>query len=48
MKKLGQSPTDDELKQMISEVDTDNSGSIDFQEFLALMARYGCSVNLVK
>lgn len=39
MKKLGQNPTEAELKEMISEVDVDNSGTIDFNEFLSLMAR---------
>lgn len=39
MRKLGHNPSEEEVKQMIAEVDTDNSGSIDFNEFLALMAR---------
>ncbi len=39
MRSLGQSPTDAALRQMIEEVDADGSGTIDFAEFLTLMAR---------
>ncbi|KAL6641951.1 hypothetical protein ACP70R_020132 [Stipagrostis hirtigluma subsp. patula] len=39
MKSLGQSPTEAELRDMIDEVDADGSGSIDFNEFLTLVAR---------
>ncbi|KAF0892074.1 hypothetical protein E2562_013469 [Oryza meyeriana var. granulata] len=39
MRTLGQNPTEAELQDMISEVDADGSGNIDFQEFLGLMAR---------
>jgi calmodulin len=39
MKSLGQNPTDTELRDMISEVDSDGNGEIDFNEFLSLMAR---------
>ncbi|KAL6640476.1 hypothetical protein ACP70R_021599 [Stipagrostis hirtigluma subsp. patula] len=39
MKSLGQSPTEAELRDMIDEVDADGSGSIDFDEFLTLVAR---------
>ncbi|KAF2729460.1 regulatory protein calmodulin [Polyplosphaeria fusca] len=38
MKSLGQNPTEAELHDMISEVDVDNTGSIDFDEFLQMMA----------
>jgi len=34
---MGQAPTEDELFQMISEVDDNMSGSIDFGEFLAVV-----------
>ena len=34
---LGQSPTDNELHDLIEEVDIDSSGAIDFEEFKALM-----------
>lgn len=30
MKSLGQNPTDSELQDMVNEVDTDQSGSIEF------------------
>lgn len=39
MRNMGQNPTDGELKQMISEVDADGNGLIDFAEFVTLMAR---------
>jgi Ca2+-binding EF-hand superfamily protein len=37
MRSLGQSPNEIELRDMIKEVDVDLSGTIDFQEFKALM-----------
>lgn len=39
MRSLGQNPTEAELQDMINEVDADGSGTIDFPEFLAMMAR---------
>ncbi len=39
MRSLGQNPTEAELQDMISEVDADGNGTIDFPEFLNLMAR---------
>merc|ERR1711990_900033 len=39
MRSLGQNPTEAELQDMINEVDADGSGTIDFPEFLNLMAR---------
>jgi len=39
MRSLGQNPTETELQDMIHEVDADGSGTIDFPEFLALMAK---------
>lgn len=36
---LGLNPSDQELNDMMSEVDTDGNGIIDFQEFLSLIAR---------
>ncbi|WP_449418233.1 EF-hand domain-containing protein [Phormidium nigroviride] len=37
MRSLGQSPSETELRDMIKEVDVDLSGSIDFEEFKALI-----------
>ncbi|KAG8379521.1 hypothetical protein BUALT_Bualt07G0097700 [Buddleja alternifolia] len=39
MRSLGQNPTEAELQDMINEVDADQNGTIDFPEFLNLMAR---------
>lgn len=39
IKALDQSPTEEELVNMINEVDVDGSGTIEFGEFLNLMAR---------
>lgn len=40
MRSLGQNPTEAELQDMINEVDADGNGTIDFPEFLTMMARY--------
>ena len=37
MRSLGQNPT--EAEDMINEVDADGNGTIDFPEFLTMMAR---------
>ncbi|XP_074840317.1 calmodulin, striated muscle [Carettochelys insculpta] len=39
MRSLGQNPTESELRDMIGELDTDGSGTVDFPEFLSMMAR---------
>merc|ERR1711920_505886 len=39
IRSLGQNPTEAELQDMINEVDADDNGTIDFPEFLNLMAR---------
>lgn len=39
MRSLDSTPSDEVLRMMISEVDADGNGSIDFAEFLTLMAR---------
>ena len=39
MRSLGQNPTAAELQDMINEVDADGNGTIDFPEFLTMMAR---------
>ena len=40
MRSLGQDPTEAELQDMINEVDANGNGTIDFPEFLTMMARY--------
>lgn len=39
MKSLQLKPNEAELKDMINEADADGNGTMDFTEFLALMAR---------
>jgi len=39
IRSLGQNPTEEELHDMISEVDVNGNGTIEFGEFLCLMAR---------
>ncbi|NXF13421.1 CALMS protein, partial [Smithornis capensis] len=39
MRSLGQNPTEAELQVTVAQLDTDGSGTVDFAEFLALMAR---------
>eukprot|EP00058_Branchiostoma_floridae_P007768 XP_002593256.1 hypothetical protein BRAFLDRAFT_124870 [Branchiostoma floridae] len=39
MRSLGQNPNQAELQDMINEVDADGNGTIDFSEFLTMMAR---------
>ncbi|CAF1141127.1 unnamed protein product [Rotaria sordida] len=39
MRSLGQNPTEAELQDMINEVDADGNGTIDFPEFLTMIAR---------
>jgi len=39
MRMLGQTPSKEELDEIIEEVDEDGSGSIDFEEFLVMMVR---------
>merc|ERR1712226_1533794 len=39
MRSLGTSPTEAEIGEMIKEGDRDNSGKVDFSDFLQLMAR---------
>lgn len=38
LRQIGQNPTDAELADMVNDVDKDGTGSIDFCEFLAMMA----------
>ena len=39
MRSLGQSPKDEELTDMINEIDEDGNGTVDFEEFLVMMAK---------
>ena len=39
MRSLGQNPTGAESQDLINEVDPDGNGTLDFLEFLSLMAR---------
>ncbi|KAH7541917.1 hypothetical protein FEM48_Zijuj02G0018300 [Ziziphus jujuba var. spinosa] len=39
MRSLGQNVTEAELRQMVTDVDVDNNGTIEFPEFLEIMAR---------
>lgn len=39
MRALGQDPTEEELKDIISDVDKENKGMINFEEFLELMTK---------
>ncbi|KAM9673838.1 LOW QUALITY PROTEIN: calmodulin-like [Trichechus inunguis] len=39
MRSLGQNPTEAELQGMVNEIDADANGTIDFPEFLGVMAR---------
>ncbi|KIL59729.1 hypothetical protein M378DRAFT_14588 [Amanita muscaria Koide BX008] len=43
MRSLGLNPTEDELRRMMREVDTDRNGTIDFNEFLTMMAARGAA-----
>lgn len=39
MRSLGQDPSEEDLQDMINEVDVDGSGTIDFEEFIAMMEK---------
>jgi Ca2+-binding EF-hand superfamily protein len=39
MRSVEQGPTEDQLKEMMDEVDNNGNGTIEFPEFLAIMAR---------
>lgn len=39
MRSLGRNPTDEELRDMIHDIDSDDNGTIDFNEFLTLMSK---------
>jgi len=46
MKSLGQNPSDAEIQDMINEVDVDQSGTVDFEEFLKMMTTETKGVDL--
>ncbi len=48
LKSLGNNPTDQELEEMIEEVDEDRSGTIDFDEFIEMMAKKLNQINIEK
>ncbi|XP_063428902.1 calmodulin-like [Mytilus trossulus] len=39
MRSLGKNPTEAELQDMVNEVDADGNGTIDFPDFLTMMAQ---------
>ena len=39
MRSLGENPTETELTQLIGEMDVDGNGTIEFNEFLHMMAK---------
>ncbi|XP_063711167.1 neo-calmodulin-like [Symsagittifera roscoffensis] len=39
MRSLGQNPSQEELRKLVEETDVDGNGEIDFDEFLAMMAK---------
>lgn len=41
LRSLGHNPTEAELQGLIQAVDTDNSGTVDFPEFLSVVAKRG-------
>lgn len=45
MRSLGQTPSDAELQDLIDEIDTDKSGTIDFTEFVKMMSKKTTHVN---
>lgn len=40
MRSMGQNPTEEQLKKLIQEVDPDNTGVVDFCQFVSLMTKY--------
>ena len=39
MRELGMEPTEDELKELIGNVDDNHSGTIEFEEYLAMLVK---------
>jgi len=48
LRALGNNPTQEEIEQMIEEVDEDGSGTIDFGEFLEMMAKKLTRINIAQ
>ena len=48
MRALGFEPKKEEIKKMISDIDKDGSGTIDFNEFLELMTAKMVLLNLIR
>jgi calmodulin len=48
LRNLGQNPTEAELQQMIQELDTDQNGTIEFEELLSLISRSTAQNDLEK
>lgn len=48
MRSLGHKPTDAQVQDMINEVDADGNGTIDFEEFLGMMARKANNIDIVE
>ena len=46
MRSLGQNPTEAELQDIANEIDADGNGTIDFPEFLTVMARRMCGMDV--
>lgn len=46
MQSLGQKPTDAEIKYIMDNIDVNQNGTIEFEEFLALMSRPDLSPTL--
>jgi calmodulin len=46
MRSLGQTPSEEELREIINRGDLDRSGAIDFQEFLTMMGNLTAETNL--
>ena len=39
MRAMGQNPTEDEMLSLVMEIDINNDGTIDFEEFVAMMKK---------
>jgi len=46
LKEMGKHPTDEEVRGLVRQVDRDNSGTIEFDEFCAIMGRKASSADI--